>query len=567
MKTSDHFLYRWQLEALISWLRCGRRGIIEAVTGAGKTNVAIQAAADAHRRGLFVLVVVPSRVLMEQWSESLNKALPDCVIGRLGDSFSDRVDDCDVLVTTRHSASAKKPMPPEGQNGLLIADECHGFGGLTLRKSLIHEYEERLGLTATLERSDDAVEKTLLPYFGGVCFRYDFGQAIFDGVCAQPRVAFVAVPLAKEERDEYDLTEADLIASRQVLRSIPDMPQEPFGAFLAAVSYLAENDAGPNGKAAATYLDSFSKRREIVATSRAKYEVLSSFAPVILSASGALIFTQTVKAANHAINRLDPLLGIEIITGDTARLERETILTDLREGKLDAVAAPRVLDEGIDVPDANLGIVVNASRTRRQMIQRMGRILRIKKAGVGARFVVLYASDTLEDPTASERDGFMEEIEAISESTESFGIGAAEKLVSFLDYQGPEKIVSPEKIGPLQSQDEMPSGLDEIEEYAWLSFIGWAKITEAHKEVWENPPKIELSVDYLEFDVLDLPEIVKQKVSPKQEARLSTGEQPVTMQKVGKEFVLRCTGCGAMSEPTPFRWKALDAKVECDCLW
>ena len=114
-----------------------------------------------------MLVVVPSRVLMEQWSESLKQALPHCVIGRLGDSFSDRVDDCDVLVTTPLCERAKKPMPPDGQNGLIIADECHGFGGLTLRKSLIHEYDERLGLTATLERSDDAVEKTLLPYFGG----------------------------------------------------------------------------------------------------------------------------------------------------------------------------------------------------------------------------------------------------------------------------------------------------------------------------------------------------------------------------------------------------------------
>ena len=113
----------------------------------------------------------------------------------------------------------------------------------------------------------------------------------------------------------------------------------------------------------------------------------------------------------------------------------------------------------------------------------------------------------------------------------------------------------------------MPTGLDEIEEYAWLSFIGWGKMTDVHKEVWENPPKIELSVDYLEFDVLDLPEIVKQKVSPKQEARLSTGEQPVTMQKIGGNFVLRCTGCGATSEPTPFRWKALEEKVECSCLW
>ena len=567
MNKSQHFLYKWQLLALASWLRCGRRGIIEAVTGAGKTNVAMQAAADAHRRGLFVLVVVPSRVLMEQWSESLKKSLPQCVIGRLGDSFSDRADDCDVLVTTRHSASAKKPLPPGDLGGLLIADECHGFGGATLRKSLIHEYDERLGLTATLERSDDAVEKTLVPYFGGVCYKYDFGQAIADGVWAQPRVAFVAVPLAKEERDEYDLMEADLVTARQTLRAIPDMPQEPFGAFLAAVSYLSENDAGANGKAATTYLDSFSKRREIVATSRSKYEVLSNFASVILEASGALIFTQTVKAANHAINRLDPLLGIEIITGDTARLERETILNDLRDGKLDAVAAPRVLDEGIDVPDANLGVVVNASRTRRQMIQRMGRILRLKQHGVGARFVVLYASDTLEDPTASERDGFMEEIEDISESARIFGIGEQRELVSFLNYSGPDEPIAPEKIGPMNSIEEIPDNLDAVDRYAWLSFLGWSEETDAHREAWDTPPSLTPDPLYLDFDVLELPEIMRQKVSPKKEARLSTGEQPVTMSKVDGNFVLRCTGCGAASEPTPFRWKALEATVECSCLW
>ncbi|MCH2510696.1 MAG: DEAD/DEAH box helicase, partial [Dehalococcoidia bacterium] len=68
MNSTKQFLYPWQFEALISWLRCGRRGIVEAVTGSGKTNVALAAAADANRRGLFVLVVVPSRVLMNQWA-------------------------------------------------------------------------------------------------------------------------------------------------------------------------------------------------------------------------------------------------------------------------------------------------------------------------------------------------------------------------------------------------------------------------------------------------------------------------------------------------------------------
>ena len=238
----DRFLYAWQLDALTAWLRCGRRGVIEAVTGSGKTDMAMAAIADAHRRGIFVLVVVPTRVLIAQWYERLTTAFPDLDIGRLGDSQRDRPDSCDVLVATRHSAASQRPLPDEGQGGLLIADECHGFGGGILRKSLIGAYAERMGLTATLERSDDAIERVILPYFGGVCFRYDFAAAIDDGVCAQPRVAFVSVPLEKKERLEYIATEQQLVNARRVLRAIPQMPAN-FSEFLAAIAHLADQDA------------------------------------------------------------------------------------------------------------------------------------------------------------------------------------------------------------------------------------------------------------------------------------------------------------------------------------
>ena len=567
MNSTKQSLYPWQFEALISWLRCGRRGIVEAVTGSGKTNVALAAAADANRRGLFVLVVVPSRVLMNQWALCLAQALPGCRIGRLGDNFSDEVDGCDVLVTTRHSASTRHPLPPTKAGGLIIADECHGFGGETLRQSLIHDYQERLGLTATLERSDQAVERTLLPYFGGVCYRYEFGRAIADGVCAQPRVAFAAVPLASEERIEYDDVETSLVQARQVLRAIPDMPQDPFSAFLAAVSHLAEHDAGPNGKAAVTYLEAFSRRREIVATSRTKYEVLSRFAPLIKQAAGSLLFTQTVKAANHAINRLDPLLNIEIITGETSRGERERILDDLRSGAIDAVAAPRVLDEGIDVPDANLGIVISASRTRRQMIQRMGRILRRKPLGSGARFVILFASDTLEDPRTDERDGFMEEIQDVAESSRIFGAGDHKQLTNFLDYSGPKVLIPPKTIGPMSSLKGIPTQTDFVERYAWLHFLAWHERTNDHAEAWDLDLGDGATPPYLEFQTPELPALGVKRVPKAKTARLSTGEQPVTLLKRPDGFTLQCTGCGALSEPTPFRWKALDATVECNCLW
>src|SRR5437764_7426776 len=147
LPTDQQELYRWQLDALVAWLRCGRRGVIEAVTGSGKTDVAIAAIADALRRDRFVLALVPTRVLMEQWHGRLVAALPEARIGRLGDSGKDRPASCDVLVATRHSAATHRPVPHGDDGGLLIADECHGLGGGVLRRGLLREYDERLGLT------------------------------------------------------------------------------------------------------------------------------------------------------------------------------------------------------------------------------------------------------------------------------------------------------------------------------------------------------------------------------------------------------------------------------------
>lgn len=580
-------LYRWQLDALVAWLRCGRRGVIEAVTGSGKTDVALAAIADARRRGRFVLVLVPSRVLMEQWHGRLVDALPDARIGRLGDTGRDRPGSCDVLVATRHSAAAHRPLPPGGGPGLLVADECHGLGGGVLRRALLPQYEERLGLTATLERSDDAVSDLLLPFFGGICHRYGFEQAIADGVCAAPRVAFVGVPLSDDERAEYIASEERLVAARQHLRAVPGMPLSPFGDFVAAVAHLADNDAGPDGRAARDYLDVFSQRRQIVAQSRGKYELLGRLAPAIRAADGALLFTETVRGANHAVNRLDPLVDIEVITGSTARRHRKEILGDLRGRRLDVVAAPRVLDEGIDVPDADLGIVVSASRTRRQMIQRMGRILRRKKPGGRARFVIMFARDTIEDPAHQiDRDGFVEEIERISEASGVFDGERFEELDAFLGEPGPDTVPEPERLdaraealaaaraaaGAGAAAGEVVAVLAEevgVEEaYAYLRLARVAPVDDALRAAAEDvldprlPTPDEDAGPYLEPDLAVLPEVAKPKAKPKV---LSTGRAPVAIEAVRDGFRLRCTGCGTASEPVPFRWQALDETISCRC--
>ena len=72
-----------------------------------------------------------------------------------------------------------------------------------------------------------------------------------------------------------------------------------------------------------------------MAQTSGKYELLGKLAPAIRDADGALVFTETVRAANHAINRLDPLVSIDVITGSTARAQRRDILDDLRVRKLE----------------------------------------------------------------------------------------------------------------------------------------------------------------------------------------------------------------------------------------
>jgi superfamily II DNA or RNA helicase len=466
-------------------------------------------------------------------------------------------------VATRHSAAAYKPEPGDG-GGLLIADECHGLGGRTLRRALLPQYEERLGLTATLERSDDAVTDLLLPYFGGICYRYGFEQGIADGVCARPRVAFVGVALSDQERADYVAIEQRLVGARNHLRQIRDMPLEPFGDFMAAVAHLAERDAGADGRAARDYLDVFSKRRQIVAQTIGKYELLGDLAPAIKDAEGALVFTETVRAANHAINRLDPFVAVDLITGSTGRARRREILDDLRDRKLDAVAAPRVLDEGIDVPDANLGVVMSASRTRRQMIQRMGRILRRKRAGVAARFVIMFAKDTLEDPASRvERDGFLDEIERISEATGIFDGAHFGELAAFLAAPGPPVVRVPEH---LESYARASESFDVETKYALLAFTANGRLDAAGAaelaQLERALPGPQPTTSYLEPELAEVPVVTKPKVEP---TRHSTGEVALQIARVGTAWRISCTGCGEASPLVQYRWQALDQTVPCRC--
>jgi superfamily II DNA or RNA helicase len=415
-------LWRWQTEALAAWARQGDQGVVEAVTGAGKTMVGVAAVLDQRRARGQALVLVPTKELAHQWLSTLRRwCPPSTLVGALGDGGQATLASHDVVVAVVNSVRASDPRPTRPR-GLLVADECHRYASDANRQALDGRMTRRLGLSATYARDDDGHRRWLDPYFGGTCFRLGYREAVTGGVVARPAVALVGVRLDHEERGAYEnLTEA-MRRSAAVLVERYGVTGHPYAAFAREVHALANR----SGDAEATlqarrYRHAVLERRRRLAEAGGKRDRLAELLPAIRAAERTIVFTQTIAASEAAA----ALLGARgfpagVVHSGLPPADRRRVLARFSNGELRALSAPRVLDEGVDVPAADLAVIVGASRSRRQMVQRMGRILRVKADGRLARFAVLFAEDTVEDPHNGAHEGFVAEVTSIATAVRRF---------------------------------------------------------------------------------------------------------------------------------------------------
>ena len=419
---ADLPLYPWQRAALEAWVANGRRGVVEAVTGAGKTRVGLHAIAHQVVSGGKAVVVVPTKELLHQWTRELRGIAPQVSIGRLGDGYRDDLRRCDVLVATVNSARVGD-LRLQGRAGLLVVDECHCCGSEINRLALAPDFARRLGLSATHARLDSTHETVIEPYFAGVVYRFGYADAIAQGVVARFKVALVGVAFEEEERAQYEYLNDKVRRARARLVERFDVPPEPFGEFMKAVNQLRVHGAKHEAIAAGQYLSVFNRRRELLAETAAKYEGLGKLEGAIRRARRVLLFTQTVRAAELAVAELVDLgIDAQALHGALDGEERRELLARFTRGHLHAMAAPQVLDEGLDVPEVDLGVIVAASRQRRQMIQRMGRVLRPKDHGRLARFAILYVQGTSEDPAMGAHETFLQEVIDSANSVRDFSV-------------------------------------------------------------------------------------------------------------------------------------------------
>jgi superfamily II DNA or RNA helicase len=407
--------FTWQAEALAGWAAQGHRGVVEAVTGAGKTAVGLFAAAESLQNDDQVAIIVPTVALQEQWVASVRSAFPSAVIAQLGGAggTAAKIGHAGVIVavvdSVRKGLKVKRP-------GLLIADEVHRYGSKQNAGALNKSFPRRLGLTATFERPDQGIAEHLTPYFGKVCFRLGYRRAIADGVLAPFRVGLLPVELSTSEMDIYESLSRTMSGASHDLEEYIGF-REPFAQFMKEIEILAEGGGQSMTWTARKYLKAMRDRRALLANTNARAEAFKRVVPLIKSSGQTLVFAERITQAGALADTLSGH-GIEARTIHSGlRLdERRTLLRSFGNGTIKAVTAPRVLDEGIDVPEADLAVVVSATKTRRQMIQRMGRVIRRKADGREARFVLIYVRNTTEDPDRGAHDLFLDEVrEAASE--------------------------------------------------------------------------------------------------------------------------------------------------------
>lgn len=374
--------YVHQAHAVEAWEKNLRRGILSIATGGGKTLTSLIAAQRLYDEvgSLHLIVVVPTRILAEQWADECKlfnleatgyegKNSTEERIACIADQITlveenrARVAVSIIINNTLKSSSFQALISESKCKTLLIADECHNLGNLNYIECLPRGIEYRLGLSATPIRQYDELGTDLLfNYFGGEV--YSFGIADAIGLCLVPyRYYAHIVELTEEETEGY----AELTRKiRQLSRNSES---------------LDKNGGGEQ------YLEVLIRKRgEIVENAENKMRVLDSVLRNTSSESlkKSIFFCSSKRRDQidrvHEVLRERGLVYRQVTQEESGNQKMMSkIIEDFKSGGIDVITAKKVLDEGANIPEIRTAFFLASTRTEREWIQRRGRVLRMAK--------------------------------------------------------------------------------------------------------------------------------------------------------------------------------------------
>ncbi len=341
-----------QSEALEAWWQTGGRGLVVLPTGTGKTFVAILAIQKAGRPAL---VVTPTIDLMQQWHGEMSSwfGVP---VGAVGGG---EYDFQPITVTTYDSAHIHLERWAH-RYGLLVLDEVHHLPGPSYSNIALGALAPyRLGLTATPERADgqEAVYPALV---GPIVYRREIRELEGDYL-ANYRTERVYVDLSPEELEQYR-------ALRDIFRQFVADANINLGGPNGWQSFINASARSVEGRAA---FKAYREQRRLALAAPAKLRELERLLDRHRR-DRVLIFTYD----NATVYTIARRFLVPAITHQTKTKERKQVLEDFHAGTLNVLVTSQVLNEGVDVPAANVGIILSGTSTVREHVQRLGRLLR-----------------------------------------------------------------------------------------------------------------------------------------------------------------------------------------------
>ncbi len=370
----------YQQEALNEWLAHDNAGVVVLPTGAGKTFVAAMA---IHETGLWTLVVVPTIDLLQQWHAALAAALaiPADAIGIFGGGEKDLKS---ITIITYDSAVI---YPRElHQFGLLIFDECHHLPASTYRLIAESAFTPlRLGLSATPERTDMA-HADLEELIGSEVYRRSPADLTEGRYLAQYQEKRIDIALSSEDEARYNEQRRIYRTFLQRRRIVFHRPED-----FQKLIYLSARD--PEARVAVL---AWREARNIALNAPAKYDEIERLLH-LHRGDQVILFSEN----NTVVDEVSRRFCMPSITYKTPAEERRIILERFRSGEYSKLVTGRVLNEGVDVPDCRVAIIVSGNSTKREYIQRLGRVLRPKEGH--ALLYELVTSGTAEEGMAKRR--------------------------------------------------------------------------------------------------------------------------------------------------------------------
>tara|TARA_R100001463_G_scaffold25650_2_gene60621 strand:- start:7062 stop:8210 length:1149 start_codon:yes stop_codon:yes gene_type:complete len=366
MKELNKIRDKQQRLALNAWARNKYCGSIIAGTGFGKSRVGVLAIEYILKDGGNALVLVPTVQLQDQFRKEFDKW---------------GVDSTDVEIMCYQSAYKFIG----NHYSIVICDEIHLGLSKEYRKFFYNNtYDSLLCMTATLP--EDPEYKVKLHMFAPTVYEITLDECVALGIVAPYKINCVPLKLTEAEADEYKKVNNLFVYYKYKLGQ--------FDAFKEAQRLVADKNAASEDRAsAAQFYRCIRQRKKIVDFASNKIPefkklVLNNLDKKILAFSGANDFT------DELCESIDPH-GTAYHSKKTKK-QKENALEAFNNGSKTVLCSTKALNQGFDVPNANMGIICGITSKGLSMIQRVGRLIRFQKGKIG-NIYILYIQGTQEE--------------------------------------------------------------------------------------------------------------------------------------------------------------------------